>query len=194
MTPQRLELQKHLECDVLLACAATGSRSRPRDKDENIMLPRQRVRNDAATFLVERTDVPEHRGPEREKGCVWRLWRYASSFMPPRSPAGHEETFSGHFALEVRRGRWGYLKEFRFSGRCQSAGSSNLKEKLVGSWCAALSSETQGGKPKRNPAKTAKTGPQRRKHQDWRHSNSNQRAPTEHPKAFLSLLGSSIQR
>ena len=54
-----------------------------------IRLPRQRVKkNDAATPLVERTEVPERRGPQREKGCGWRLWWYASSFMPPRSPAG----------------------------------------------------------------------------------------------------------
>ena len=33
MTPQRLELQKHLECDVLLACAATRSQSHRSDKD-----------------------------------------------------------------------------------------------------------------------------------------------------------------
>ena len=33
MTPQRLELQKHLESDVLLACAATRSRSRRSDMD-----------------------------------------------------------------------------------------------------------------------------------------------------------------
>ena len=31
MTPQRLELQKYLECDVLLACAATQRRSRRSD-------------------------------------------------------------------------------------------------------------------------------------------------------------------
>ena len=33
VTPQRLELQKHLECDVLLACAATRSRSRRNDRE-----------------------------------------------------------------------------------------------------------------------------------------------------------------
>ena len=27
-------------------------------------------------------------GPQGEKGCGWRLWWCASSFMPPRSPAG----------------------------------------------------------------------------------------------------------
>ena len=35
MTPQRLELQEHLECDVLLACAATQSRGRRSDVDED---------------------------------------------------------------------------------------------------------------------------------------------------------------
>ena len=35
MTPQRRELQEHLGCDVLLACAATRSRSRRSDVDED---------------------------------------------------------------------------------------------------------------------------------------------------------------
>ena len=35
MTPQRLKLQEHLECDVLLACAATQSRDRRSDVDED---------------------------------------------------------------------------------------------------------------------------------------------------------------
>ena len=35
MTPQRLELQEHLEWDVLLACAATRSQGRRRDVDED---------------------------------------------------------------------------------------------------------------------------------------------------------------
>ena len=35
LTPQRRELQKHLECDVLLACAATRSRSRRSDLYED---------------------------------------------------------------------------------------------------------------------------------------------------------------
>ena len=35
MTPQRLELQEHLECDVLLACAATRNRGRRSDVDED---------------------------------------------------------------------------------------------------------------------------------------------------------------
>ena len=35
MTPQRLELKEHLECDVLLACAATRSRGRRSDVDED---------------------------------------------------------------------------------------------------------------------------------------------------------------
>ena len=38
-----------------------------------IMLPRQRVRNDAATPLEERTEVPEHQGQQREG-----LWLAAS--------------------------------------------------------------------------------------------------------------------
>ena len=40
-----------------------------------------------STSLVERTEVPEHQGLQGEKSG-WRLWWYASSFMPPRSPAG----------------------------------------------------------------------------------------------------------
>ena len=105
--------------------------------------------------------------------------------------SGHEETFSEHFAVDVRRSRWRYLKEFRFSGRCQSAGSSRKSWSVPGSPPFLLK---QGVKPKRNPAEAGKTGPQRRKHQDQRHNNSNHRAPTEHPKAFLSLLGNAIQR
>ena len=41
-----------------------------------------------STSLVERSEVPEHQGPQGEKESGWRLWWYASSFMPPRSPAG----------------------------------------------------------------------------------------------------------
>ena len=58
-TPQRLELQKHLQCDVLLACAATRSRSRSNDKDDKMRLPRLHARSDVATSLVERTENPE---------------------------------------------------------------------------------------------------------------------------------------
>ena len=35
MTPQRLELQEHLECDVLLACAVTRSQGHRSDVDED---------------------------------------------------------------------------------------------------------------------------------------------------------------
>ena len=52
-----------------------------------IRLPRQRARYDAATPLVERTEVSEH-WEDREKYCGWRLLWYASSLMPPGSPAG----------------------------------------------------------------------------------------------------------
>ena len=45
--------------------------------------------------------------------------------------------------MEVRCGRWRYLKKFRISRRCQSAGSSDFVEKLVGSWVTALSFETE---------------------------------------------------
>ena len=42
MTPQRLELQKHLESAILLACAATRSRSRRSDMEVKCgWLPRQ---------------------------------------------------------------------------------------------------------------------------------------------------------
>ena len=103
---------------------------------------------------------------------------------------GRDETFSEHFAVENRRSRWGYLKDLRFSGRCQSAGSSKKSWSVPGSPPFLLKEREM---PKRNPAEAGKTRPQR-KHQDQRHSDSNQRAPTEHPKAFLSLLGNSIQR
>ena len=143
-----------------------------------IRLPRQRVRNDAATSLVERTEVPERRGPQRENGCGWRLQWCASSFMPPQSQAGgshsihhevnnrslslcsdpsrctgtgHEETFSEHFAVEVRRSRWGYLKEFRFSGRCQSAGSSKKSWSVPGSPPFLLK---QRGEAKKKPSRS----------------------------------------
>ena len=45
----RLDLQRHLESDVLLACAATRSRSRRSGRGRKLRLRRQRVRNDAAT-------------------------------------------------------------------------------------------------------------------------------------------------
>ena len=46
---------------------------------------------------------------------------------------GNEETFSEIFAVEVRRGRWGYLKESRFSTRCQTAGSTRKSWSVPGS-------------------------------------------------------------
>ena len=51
----------------------------------------------------QRSEVPENRGPQRNKDCGWRLWRYASSFNPPRSPAGashniHHEV-NNHFSV-----------------------------------------------------------------------------------------------
>ena len=56
MTPQRLE------CDVLLACAATRSRSRRSDIDEKeIRLPQQRVRTDAATSHCQEVQDPPSR-------------------------------------------------------------------------------------------------------------------------------------
>ena len=55
-----------------------------------------------SSSLVERTEGPEHRGHrEREKGCGWRLWWYASSFMPPRSPAG--ASHSMHLEVNSQR-------------------------------------------------------------------------------------------
>ena len=36
----------------------------------------------------QRSEVPEHRRPQRKKNCGWWLWWYASSFKSPRSPAG----------------------------------------------------------------------------------------------------------
>ena len=59
MTPQRLELQKHLECDVLLACAATRSRSRRSDMDVKYGCRDSAQKSDAAASLVERTENPE---------------------------------------------------------------------------------------------------------------------------------------
>ena len=60
----------------------------PQRHGRTIRPPRQRAGNDATTPLLERTEVPEHLGPQREKDCGWRLWWYASSFMQPPSPAG----------------------------------------------------------------------------------------------------------
>ena len=105
--------------------------------------------------------------------------------------SGHEETFKEHLAVEVRRSRWGHLKEFRFSGRCQSAGSSRKSWSVPGSPPFLLKQRREA---KKKPSRSRETGPQRRKHQDQRHNNSNHRAPTEHPKAFLSLLGNAIQQ
>ena len=54
-------------------------------------------------LLVQGTEVPEHRGTQRRKDSGWRLWRYASSFKPPPSPAGashsnHHEV-NNHFSV-----------------------------------------------------------------------------------------------
>ena len=81
MTPQRLELQEHLEWDVLLACAATRSQGRRRDVDEDTAAA-------TARLWWSEPKSQKHRGPQGEKESGWRLWWYASSFMPPRSPAG----------------------------------------------------------------------------------------------------------
>ena len=136
-----------------------------------IRLPRQRVRNDAATSLVERTEVPEHQGPQREKESGWRLWWYASSFMPPQSPAGashsiHHEVNNRSLCALIRH---------------------NVRDQT-------MRRPSVSTLPWRFAAAVGKTGPQRRKHQDQRHNNSNQRAPTKHPEAQLPLLRNSIQR
>ena len=72
---------------------------------------------------------------------------------PLRCTGSGQETFSEHFAVEVRRSRWGYLKEFRFSGRCQPAESSKKSWSVPGSPPFLLK---QRGKPKRNPAEAGK--------------------------------------
>ena len=90
---------------------------------------------------------------------------------------GHEETFSEHFAVEVRRSRWGYLKEFWFSGRCHSAGSSKKSWSVPGSPPRLLKqrersqkeTQPQQGKPDHNEEST--------KTRD--NNNSNQQAPTK---------------
>ena len=64
--------------------------------------------------------------------------------------SGQEETFSEHFAVEVRRSRWGYLKEFRFSGRCQSAGSLKKSWSVPGSPPFLLK---QRGEAKKKPSR-----------------------------------------
>ena len=64
MTPQRLELQKRPKCDVLLACAATRSRSRRGDMDENTA---------AATARKKSEPTSQNTLGHREKGCGWRL-------------------------------------------------------------------------------------------------------------------------
>ena len=60
-----------------------------------------------------------------------------------------------------------------------------LEEKLVGSWVAALSSKTKEGSQK-------ETQPQQGK-PDHNEESTRTRDTTEHPKAFLSLLGNVIQ-
>ena len=60
----------------------------------------------------------------------------------------------------------GYLKRARFFGRCQTAGSPDPEEKLVGSWVAAHSFKTGKGKKRatrrkkpRQPPKTFESQP-----------------------------------
>ena len=62
--------------------------------------------------------------------------------------SGHGETFSEHFAVEVRRGRWGYLKELQSSGRCHSAtcSSSSFVKRGRRRSCR-LDTNTTGGWP-----------------------------------------------
>ena len=75
------------ESDVPLACGATPSRSRRNDMDEDTAAATARKRM-TPQRPEQRSEVPENRGPQRNKDCGWRLWWYASSFKPPRSPAG----------------------------------------------------------------------------------------------------------
>ena len=77
------------ESDVPLACAATPSRSRRNDVDEDTAAATARKKM-TPQRPEQRSEVPEHRGPQRKKDCGWRLWWYASSFKPPRSPAGRQ--------------------------------------------------------------------------------------------------------
>ena len=84
MTPQRLELQEHLEWDVLLACAATRSQGRRRDVDEDTAAA-------TARLWWSEAKSQNHQGPQGEKesglaALVVRLQFYAALESGGRQP------------------------------------------------------------------------------------------------------------
>ena len=102
MTPQRLELQEHLGYDALLACAATGSRGRRSDVDEDTAAETARKKR-RRNVLNNDPKSKNTEGHRERRICGWRLWWYASIFKPPRSPAGashsiHREV-NNHFSV-----------------------------------------------------------------------------------------------
>ena len=107
----------------------------------------------------------------------------------------NKETFIEHFVVEARRGCFGIPERVPVLWTvpiCWILKPGGKVGRFLGR--RPFLRSKREAKPTRDPATAAKTGPPQRKPQDQRHSNSNQRAPTKHPKAFQSLLGSSFQR
>ena len=87
MTPQRLELQKHLESDVLAGLCRDTKPKSPQRQGSKIRLPRQHARSDAATSLAERTEIPELKENHHDVGDPHQReirWKDTSSCRNPR--------------------------------------------------------------------------------------------------------------
>ena len=105
---------KRSESDVPLACASTPSRSRRNDTDGKLRLPRQRVRNDAATsypsggtgpaisYTVDNTrDHDVHNQSAGPAGDGWRKRQTVSR----RSPDAHNQEARRLVASDARSAR-----------------------------------------------------------------------------------------
>ena len=126
-------------------------RKRPRFRIRESGRPRLRILRRSRTRETHRLWWSEPKTQKtwvterEEKGCGWPLWWYASSLLPPRSPAGashsiqhednnhslslcaliHQDGRDRGFGGGTQKGtlpcRWRYLKKFWFSRRCQAA-------------------------------------------------------------------------
>ena len=86
------------ESDVPLACAATPSRSRRNDVDEDTAAATARKRM-TPQRPEQRSEVPEHRGTLRRYACGWQFWRYASGVLSAGASHSNHHEVNNHFSV-----------------------------------------------------------------------------------------------
>ena len=135
--------------------------------------------------------------------------------MPPRSPAGashsiHHEVNNRSLCalihhnvrdrvmrrpsvgtLPWRFAAWGYLKEFRFSGRCQSAGSSRKSWSVPGSPPFLLK---QRGEAKQKPSRSSENRTTTKKAPGPETQRQQPPGPNRTPQNVSFSFGDAIQR